>query len=212
MWTIFNLVSKIIEIIFPNNCFVCHKKDITLCKTCLNSFKKSVDTPYLYIHSLYSFKDKNVKHIIHTIKYYHRRDLIVPLVRELVKELEEDNSYKLMANGCILVPIPMPTLRKYMRGYNQAEEIAKEIAKIYKLEMRNDILIRFKNKKRQVTTKTRGERLANQRNSFAVISPVHDMNIILIDDVTTTGATLDEARKILLKNGAKSVSAVTLAH
>ena len=198
MWTI-----KLINIIFPPSCFICKKEGKNLCDDCLPSFKKPVDSPYLYIHSLYSFKDKRVKDIIHAIKYHHRRDLILPLIRGYKFSIPPDS---------ILIPIPMPTLRKYMRGYNQAELRAKEISKEKNVSTRSDILIRFKNKKRQVTTKTRGERIKNQKNSFDLKSSVADMNIILIDDVTTTGATLDEARKVLLKNGARSVNAITLAH
>lgn len=198
MWTI-----KIINTLFPPSCFVCKKEGGNLCDNCLSSFKKPVDSPHLYIQSFYSFKDKRVKDIIHAIKYHHRRDLILPLIKGAPFSIPP---------GAILIPIPMPRLRKYMRGYNQAEYIAKEMSEEKKVATRNDILIRSKNKKRQVTTKTRGERIKNQKNSFDLKSSVTDMNIILVDDVTTTGSTLDEARKVLLKNGARSVNAITLAH
>ena len=99
-----------------------------------------------------------------------------------------------------------------MRGYNQAELIAKEISEKLYIPINNKILFRIKNPKRQVKTSTRSERLKNQHNTFKVAEGVLNSNIILVDDVTTTGATIKEARDILIKNGAKKVMAITIAH
>ncbi|MCF7843734.1 hypothetical protein K9M47_02450 [Candidatus Gracilibacteria bacterium] len=106
----------------------------------------------------------------------------------------------------------MPRIRKYIRGYNQAELISLSLSKQCSLPTISNTLIRTSSPKRQVTTKTRGERLKNQHNSFKVIKDVTGLNIVLVDDVTTTGATLSEARSVLLKAGARSVKAVTIAH
>ena len=165
--------------------------------------------------SIYSFSDPLIKKVIHAIKYFHRKDLIEPLTEELAKELSKiisSGSYNLVPNTYLLVPIPMPLLRKYMRGYNQAEIIAIELSKKCSLPLNTKILVRKKSPKRQVTTKTKGERLRNQHNTFEVIGNTQGKHIILVDDVTTTGATLFEARNVLLKAGANTVRAVTLAH
>lgn len=204
MWMI-KTFSKIISIIFPSRCYNCHKEGISLCNSCLKSSRKVLDTPHTYITSIYSFKDPVIKKSIHAIKYFHRKDLVEPLTQELANEIG-------VANKCILVPIPMPRIRKYMRGYNQAELIALSLSKKCSLLIRTDLLIRIKSPRRQVTTKTKSERLENQHNSFKVINSVKDMNIILVDDVTTTGATISEARNTLLKAGANNVKAVTIAH
>ena len=215
MWTISSSFSKVVSIIFPPHCYGCGKDNISLCESCLSHCKKTLDTPSLYITSVYSFKDPLIKKAIHAIKYFHRKDLIAPLTTELAKEvnrLVSATPYTLSPIPCLLIPIPMPTLRKYMRGYNQSEEIAKELSLQCHLDYDSKILIRKISPKRQVTTKTRGERLKNQHNSFKVIKNVEGLHIILVDDVTTTGATFHEARETLLKAGAKSVKAVTLAH
>jgi ComF family protein len=230
MWTIRAFISKTLSILFPAHCFGCGKEGFSLCPLCLKSCKKSIDTPTLYITSIYSFRDPLIKKAIHSIKYFHRRDLIEPLTKELVEVLKvglmdqeinlkgslreplNTTSYKLMATNWTLVPIPMPTLRKYVRGYNQAELIARELSQQCSLPIATKILTRIHSPKRQVTTRTRGERLQNQHNSFKVINSVKNMHIILVDDVITTGATLFEARKVLLHAGATSVRAVTLAH
>lgn len=106
----------------------------------------------------------------------------------------------------------MPRLRKYIRGYNQAELIAEEIARHIPTMKVRLALIRISSPKRQVTTKTRSERLTNQKNSFKVKGDVIGKHLILIDDVTTTGATLLEARKKLLSAGATTVLTATIAH
>ena len=156
---------------------------------------------------MYSFKDKRTKKIVHAIKYFHRKDLIEPLVSHCVKIIRQDTSY-------VLIPIPMPALRKYTRGYNHTEALAEALGKKLSLRVQKNILLRNSDtsKKRQVQTRSRGERLRNQHNAFRVATSVSGMNIILVDDVTTTGATLLEARKVLLQSGASSVEAFTVAH
>lgn len=206
-----SLLSKILSVLFPPSCYNCHQEGTSLCTSCLSSCKKSIETPALYITSVYSFQDKLIKKVIHAIKYFHRRDLIEPLTQELgiilLQKLKKENITNL-----VIVPIPMSSLRKYMRGYNQAELIAKTLSQQCSLDINTKILLRKKSPKRQVTTKTRSERLLNQNDSFMVMKDVSGLNIILVDDVTTTGATIMEARKTLLKQGARSVSAITIAH
>ncbi len=226
--------SKILNTIFPPKCYGCHRKNTPLCDECLQKCAKSIDTPAIYITSLYSFKDPLIKRVIHAIKYYHRRDLIEPIVERLAEKLQETSSlkqgvsnadsrsesdlsdhavsYKLQAVGWTFVPISMPKLRKYIRGYNQAELIARELSKKCNISYDSNLLVRTRSPKRQVKTSTRGERLQNQSKSFKVTSDVSSLNIILVDDVTTTGATIAEARKVLLKAGARSVKAITIAH
>ncbi len=213
MWMI-KIFSKIISVIFPPRCYNCHKEGIPLCNLCLKNVRKVLDTPHSYITSIYSFKDPVIKKSIHAIKYFHRKDLIDRLTQELSRELNNsiNNNHKLMTNDYVLVPIPMPRFRKYMRGYNQAELIASSLSKQCSIKVRTDLITRLKSPKRQVTTNTKSERLKNQHNSFKVINSVKGMNIILVDDVTTTGATISEARNTLLKSGANNVKAVTIAH
>ena len=146
----------------------------------------------------------------HAIKYFHRKDLIAPLALKIAHKIAKKEN---MATYT-LVPIPMPKFRSYLRGYNHDEALVFAIAHYTKLSARTDILIRnpLKNKKRQVLTKSRSERLNNQHDMFIVHSDLAGMSIILIDDVATTGATLSEARRVLLQHGAGSVEAFTIAH
>ncbi len=99
-----------------------------------------------------------------------------------------------------------------MRGYNQSEELAYTVAKILSRPYGKDTLRKTSFTKRQVKTTTKHQRINNQKNTFEVILPVGDGDFILIDDVTTTGATMLAARHALLSSGARTVTGVTVAH
>lgn len=211
MWNIYSLFEKLFNILFPIHCYICKKENENICKNCIKKFSRSIDSPALYINSTFSFKDKNIKNIIHSVKYYHRKDLIKPLVLEVGENLKKFNNFKKI-NNWTLIPIPISRLRKITRGYNQSLIIAKELSKIINQPINETLLIRCKDTKHQAKSQSRSERLLNQKNSFKINGNIKNMNIILIDDVTTTGATLEEARKTLIKNNAGQIIAVTIAH
>lgn len=211
MWVFYDIWHTFITILFPPACFICKKENVTLCTTCTATMARAFTFPYTYSYSYFSFKDTSVKQCIHAIKYYHRPDLIEPLVKQSVYELEVLTKRH---HNALLVPIPTTRFRTLMRGYNQAERIAKAYGKILNIPVTSHVLIRTKRNKRQVLTRSKSERLQNQMNTFIVNanSNLPERTIILIDDVTTTGATLHEARRVLLASGAKDVFAYTLAH
>ena len=201
--------SLMLSSFFPSYCFVCKKEGNTICTECLQRLSLSIDTPYPFIISVYSFKNQSLKKIIHAIKYFHRKDLIPPITRALIEKLKTNKDE--YSSYC-LVPIPMPLLRQYSRGHNHTESIARQIEKETGILLHTTLLKRITRKKRQVMTSSRQERINNQKGSFIVTGQVAGLSIILIDDVTTTGATLKEARKVLLSHGASNVCAYTIAH
>lgn len=201
------MIANIFSFLFPSRCLGCGTPDAALCERCIILSRKSLSTPEPYITSLFDFKDPLIRRAIHAIKYHHRKDLIAPLALALAKELG-----KTVHEESILVPVPMPAFRKFMRGYNQAELIAEVLGKELGLPVWNDVLTRNKISKRQAMIATRSERLRNQNGSFAADNKAHHERFIVVDDVTTTGATLKEARKALLQKKASHVEAVTLAH
>ena len=114
----------------------------------------------------------------------------------------------------ILVPIPLFHLKEKRRGYNQAETIAKEIGKEFKLPVQN-LLIRTRDTGSQVKL-DRSQRRENIRNAFNLKiinnkSSIISKSFLLIDDVLTTGATVSEAGKVLKKAGANKVWALAFA-
>lgn len=203
---IISFLQKITDIIFPPECYLCKKDISVLCATCLHSLHIPLDTPHPWINSLYSFKDIRVKKIIHAIKFFHRKDVCVPLAKELARLLPPNGA------SWTLVPIPAHFFRKLERGYNQAEVLARALHDVSKVPLDISLIKKRRWSKRQVRTVSRRERLNNQKNIFVVCGDVTGKRIILIDDVTTTGTTLKEARSILIENGALEVMALTIAH
>lgn len=204
MW----MISSLLHILFPPSCLGCTKENNSLCERCLKLSRRTLSSAHPYIHSTFDFRDPLIKQTIHAIKYRHRRDLIAPFIPEVASSLAHVPDLETY----ILVPIPMPRLRKLLRGYNQSEYIAKALGKAMNLEVDTTLLVRTRNPLRQATLKNRGARTQNQKGTFKANSHAYEKRIILVDDVTTTGATLSEARNALLAAGALHIEAVTIAH
>ena len=162
------------------------------------------------------------------------------IYEKILEELSELSVLENFINP-ILVPIPLSPKRYRERGYNQAQLICEEILKIQKrnyltppashssplqqgwrgaggevFTLENNILIKIKDTEHQARIKNRNERLKNIIGSFGVknekINLIKNRNIILIDDILTTSATLNEARKTLKQAGARKIIAFTVAH
>ena len=171
------------------------------------------------------FQDPVVRSAIHALKYQGIKDLAKPLGKLLVEALKES-----MLGGStslreiepppidfFIIPLPLHKKRVRERGYNQAELLAHEVAPVLNVEMCTDLLIRTRNTAQQVGL-SRDERRENIKNAFVVTGsdPVQGLTlssktIILVDDVVTTGATLNEAAKVLKHAGAKAVWGLVVA-
>jgi ComF family protein len=112
-------------------------------------------------------------------------------------------------NADLIVPVPSHWLKIMKRGYNPAAIIASEISKISGIAYMN--AMRDLKKTRQQKHKSIQERMENVAGAFICKKRLHDKNIILVDDVLTTGATLNECSKALKGCGAKHVSCLTIA-
>jgi ComF family protein len=115
----------------------------------------------------------------------------------------------------VFVPIPLHPSRRRPRGFNQAEIIAKVLSKRFTIPVRTDILKRVRKTVPQVEMKNRQERLSNMKGVFMVnnknISKVKQSTVILVDDVYTTGATMQSACEALKRAGVKTVWGLTIA-
>jgi ComF family protein len=108
------------------------------------------------------------------------------------------------------MPIPLSDKKKKKRGFNQSEEIAKVISEATKIENDFNCIIKIKDNKSQ-TELTKKERFENVKNTFKIVKNVKNKNILLLDDVYTTGATMEECAKSLKESGASKVWGVTVA-
>ncbi len=214
------ICTTLLDIIFPRRCVGCGKEDVDVCHTCLarSPFaQKSAQSDLIF--SLFAYQNKVIKKAIWALKYSHRRDMAAELgafaSSYLIEELADKAAFEHFTEP-LLVPIPLSARRRQKRGFNQAELLARAIAShdpdYFTVEC--DTLKKTRETKSQMEITVRSERLGNLRGCFAVKNPdlIKKRNIILIDDITTTGATIKEARKVLLAAGAKKVIGFTVAH
>ena len=122
------------------------------------------------------------------------------------------NNCNLKNNYDIILPVPIHKKRKAKRGYNQSELIAKEIAKKLNMEYYNTVLIKDINNIPQ-STLTQAKRQENVLGIYKVINSqkIENKSILLIDDIYTTGSTVNECSRVLKQNGARSIDVLTLA-
>ncbi len=217
------ILDTILNIIFPVNCISCGKKDSDLCLKCLSDSPSAERESANWIFPLFDYRHPPIKKSIWLLKYKGKKRL-ASVFAEIIydKILEELSELSVMSNfrEPILIPIPLSKKRYRERSYNQAELICKKLIEINNLrhgvdwKLEKDILIKIKETEHQANIKERRDRLKNLSDSFAVKNPelIKNKNIILIDDVLTTGATLTEAKKILKQNGARKIIAFTVAH
>jgi ComF family protein len=167
--------------------------------------------------SLFSYEDPLVSTAIRELKYRGNRR-IAKLWGELVSEAiigEMADEALFDAKKFVLVPLPLSPQRERERGFNQCALILSHLSPEARdlCEIRTDILEKIRHTESQTHLK-RSDRLTNLAGSFGVRYPetVRGRHVVILDDVTTTGATFTEARRALLAAGAKKVTCVALAH
>ena len=160
---------------------------------------------------------------------YPREDLADHPLRQVVQKYKYGRKVslgkplgRLMARGCheflnrieadLIVPVPLHPKRLRWRGFNQSVLLARQISRVYGLPMDPFVLQRRKETPPQ-TRLTEDERRRNMRRAFALHldKSVKDQTILLVDDVYTTGATVNECSRTLKRGGAKEVYVLTLA-
>jgi ComF family protein len=212
-----NFLEKILNLFFPKRCINCQRYGNYLCDDCLSLveiMQKTYSLPenIQYLDKLFfatNFKDPIVKKLIHAYKYPPFIKEISDILSHMIISHLAFTGIKSELNHCLLVPIPISKKRINYRGYNQSEELAKRLSFKLGLEYRN-ILEKVKETKSQVEL-GKEERELNIKDSFSLKEDIRDKNILLIDDVFTTGSTIEEASRLLKQTGAKHVWAVVVA-
>jgi ComF family protein len=163
--------------------------------------------PFERMVRLGTFTDP-IKHLVHQMKYHRRWSLAEFFADRLI---DQERVKGLLTETDVIIPVPLYPLRQMLRGYNQAEEIARRLAKRCGFKF-SKAAIRLKNTETQ-THLSQAARAENLRNAFAVTKQraIRGKHVVLVDDVTTTGATLVSLAKELLNAEPASLSAITIA-
>jgi len=205
----------ILDLLFPINCLECNQEGKFICSSCFEKipvnekdvrFNKDSDLDKLIIASNYSYP--LIKEVIHRYKYDFVKELANPLGQLMVKKLNQEN-----IKDSILIPIPLHLKRLRWRGFNQADLLAQQINKELNIPINNDLLIRTKHTLPQAKIENAQERQQNIKQAFGLKNMISLENkiIILIDDISTTGATLKECAKILKPLKPKKIYGLVIA-
>ncbi len=182
------------------------------CGTPIHSIDRYCDLckkakPYEMARSCYEYRGKIVT-LIHNLKFHNAQYLAEDFAKDLC-ELYKNKKY-----DCdIIVPVPMTAQRLKSRGYNQAGLLANELAKLINLSIDENNLLKIKDTKSQVGLDFR-ERKDNLIDAFKTKDRkfFKGKKVLIVDDIFTTGATIECCARALKKGGASQVFAITIAH
>ncbi len=217
--------EKFLQIIFPQKCAFCGeilfagKVEIEFCDSCLSKIEffekdfvdaQEIDSPFFDgVISVCHYRGLIVE-VIHRFKFNAKPVHYRPLAKLMHLKLE---GICKVAETDFVMSVPMYSSKQKKRGYNQAGLIAKGFSSCSGLPDYSRFLIRTRQTKKQ-STLSKTERAENVKNSFAVWPPHFDFvgkTIILIDDIFTTGSTLNECARVLKEAGAKLVFCAVVA-
>lgn len=230
----------LLDLLFPWQCLYCHREvtnDYPLCDNCFkqipilddficpvcqkrlahpdlkhSSCNKKTALTALGIVSFY--RHPILKEALHYFKYKQIQSLKTPLSFLMIQFLENSFYFsQLNKDQLIVIPLPLHFKKQKQRGFNQSALLAERIAQHFHLSLETNILIRIINNPAQITMKDSESRKLNTQGIFQVKNQefLQKKTVLLVDDVYTTGATMEEAAKTLKQNGAKEVIGLVLA-
>jgi len=232
------IYSWFLDLIFPVRCIGCGKFGNYICWGCLGTIaiKKNFEcigckrnipfgqTCFLCAKTnsvdqlliVADYKNPLVEKSLKFLKYKFISDLERPLailMKKYLKWLTLDKKYNVFEANPLLIPVPLHPKRLNWRGFNQSELLTKNLADTFQMEMADDIIERTTNATPQADIKEREERLKNLNGIFKIINKekIIGREVLLIDDICTTGATLNECAKVLKFSGATKVVALVIA-
>ncbi len=217
-----DIFRGISSLLFPVACIVCKRRmnetQSLVCESCWRNISylspdiiksKPVPDNIDMMIPVFVF-DELVQTIIHFLKYNGFKSLGIELGKKVSTKVKNQIP---VSNETVLIPVPLHPVKYRERGYNQSNYIAIGIAEILGLTIHRRLLKRIKNTETQ-TQLSATERQKNMQDAFEIADGVDLSGIhcaVLIDDVFTTGSTLNSAAGVLKKRGVKKVIGVTVA-
>jgi ComF family protein len=201
------LCDMCISNIFVHTTFFCSQ-----CIARLPSNKKICHKNSRFLLAAATNYDGAMRNLIHQLKYRHWQRTLPTIERLVGLYLDHLRFSQPSFEDFNVIPIPLAKERERERGFNQAELIGRIISNQLRIPFTNNILLRSRETRSQTEFKNWNDRKSNISGAFRIPpSSVKNQNIILVDDVYTSGATMHEAVKILKDNGAKQVIAFVLS-
>jgi len=153
----------------------------------------------------YGSYEGSLRELVHLFKYNGVRPLTATFGKFLVQALPRETNFD------VIVPMPLHWLKQWQRGFNQSDDLAREIGKKWNVPVRN--VIRRKKATRPQSGLTNAKRRANMQGAFGMPRgrSLAGMRVLLVDDVVTTGATASACARVLKRAGAAHVTLLALA-
>jgi len=224
-----------LNLFFPRFCFGCQREGSYLCQDCqgvleiLESHyclcKEAIRLPEAGkcrkcgskklngLSFALSYQNNLAKKLIQQFKYEpFIKELSKTLASLIISHFQLTEKQKTDFSDFLLIPVPLDKKRLKWRGFNQSEEIGKELAKYFAVPLMTDILLKTKSTLPQVELSDL-EREENIKGAFWVKNKekIKGRKILLVDDVYTTGSTLEESARLLKEAGAKEVWGAVIA-
>lgn len=193
-----------IKFINPPFCIKCNEKINDNTYICKNCQKKNIFYDRLFCAVYYQYPITN---IIHLFKYRHRDSLKEFISWLLITQIQRLN---LQIKADYIVPVPIHKVRLREREYNQTTLIAKYVSEFLKIPVNENIVLRKKNRPSQ-TLLSRTQREKNIQEVFVVNEDIKGKKIVIIDDIFTSGATVNECSKVLKKSGTDEITVFAVA-
>ena len=223
------ILEDFISLFYPRYCRGCYnslvKGEELICTQCLLEMPKSYyhlyrDNPFFqkfrgrlpvkHVMTLFKFvKESRVQRVLHALKYKQQPEIGEMLGRIYGKDLLEADYSRTFD---LIVPVPLHVSRRKLRGYNQSEEFGKGLSQILDVPCDDRYMVRAAKTETQ-THKSKLSRWENVNRIFEVINPgfIAEKRVLLVDDVVTTGATLEACGDALLRAGCRELSIACIA-
>jgi len=225
-----NLISvwfDFVDLIFPRCCAACDKgligNEEIICTSCRIALPRvqedsvsaeMIGQKFINIHEvtkthaylLFTKKGK-VQKLLHALKYKGQAELGVEMGFMFGQEMQENGS---LPDADLIISVPLHKKKLKSRGYNQSDKLAEGFSRATNIPWSGNVLERIKYTETQ-TGKTRDERWKNVRKVFVVKGDVKDKKIIIMDDVLTTGATVEACIEVLIEAGCTQFVILTIA-
>lgn len=224
------MIQDFLALIYPRNCVACgnslYKHEDQVCNYCFtnlpkSNFHKQDKNPIeklfygrsdvFFATSYYLFHKKgNVQKILHAIKYKGNKQLAVLIGNWLGLSIYKEEKIK---SATYILPVPLHLKKLKQRGYNQSEEFAKGLSEKLNIETNTTLLIRKEFTSTQ-TKKNKYERWENVESVFEITDTdaLKNKHVILVDDVITTGATIDACCHVLSNIEGIKISVLSIAY
>jgi len=175
----------------------------TLCGRCIQKLPE-----YDYAHSLFRYEDSIIG-LVHQLKFSEKITYARSIGELLLSAYDSEPSLNNEVPDCLL-PVPLHSSRLRQRGFNQSIEIARVLSKKRGIPVENDAIIRQRSTDSQTGLNAK-QRQSNIRGAFKMVRKIHSSHVLIIDDVVTTGSTVNELARILKRNNIERVGVLSIA-